>query len=343
MPLHPEVQERLRQQVENAPNVITGMPKTGKAKVNIKRGAEIFAGTDYPQSFSRFIGQHQAVAQCKAAISSAQQRGTRLDHILLASGTQGIGKTTLARIIAYEMNAGLVEVSGPVTVDDARRILSAMEDGDILFWDEFHLAVQGGKGKAEWLLPFLTDRVLLTKDSVEAMPDVTVLGATTDVGRLPTTVTSRFMVTPQLTYYSDVEAIMLAAQLADRMNVPLDDHFDAIAAASDNNPRQMRVVLTSVRDIILDTGQVDLETAFRWAGVTRDGLSRVCQDFLLALLQAKDHTASLDTLQGLLGEPGPIKYAENQLIAKGLVHITGRGRQLTDEGIERAALLVTER
>lgn len=343
--LHPHMEEKLREQVANARNVIaTSKPtKVGKS-VHIKRGAEIFAGTDYPATFSRFVGQHQAVAQIKASISSAQQRGTRLDHILLASGTQGIGKTTLAQIVASEMGTGFVSVSGAITVTDARDILRAMEPQDILFWDEFHLAINGGKAKAEWLLPMLTDAVLLTKDSVEAMPDVTVIGATTDAGRLPVTITSRFMVRPALTFYTDAEGVLLVKQLTERMQVALpDEYFGDIAQAADNNPREMRLILTSVRDIILSTGNVDLETAFRWAGVTPDGLSRTCQEILLALLLAKDHTASLETLQGLLGEPGPIKYAENQLMAKGLVTITGRGRQLTDAGLERSTRLANGR
>lgn len=343
--LHPDIRESLRVQAENAPNVTTVKRSKGGRKIaQVKRGAQIFEGTDYPQSFNGFVGQHQAVAQLKAAISSAQHRGTRLDHVLLASGTQGIGKTTLAQIIAAEMGTGFVAVSGAINIDDARALLGSMEDGDILFWDEFHLATNGGKAKAEWLLPFLTDSVLLTKDGVEVMPDVTVLSATTDVGRLPITITSRFMVRPALVFYNDVEAIVLVKQLTERMSVPLPhQYFEDIARAADNNPREMRLVLTSVRDLMLSTGEVNLPTAFRWAGVTYDGLSTTGQDILLALLQARDHTASLDTLQGLLGEPGPIKFAENQLMAKGLVTVTGRGRQLTDTGYERAVLLVTER
>lgn len=327
--LHPEVEDALRQRYGN------GRPRK---KVHIKRGDEIFAGTDYPQTFDKFVGQAEAVARLKAAIARATNDGTRLDHTMLASGVAGIGKTTLARIVAYEMGVGIVEVSGPISVKDIEPVLKEMQDHDILFWDEIHQAVQHGKGRAEWLLPFLTDGVLVTKESTKPMPNVTVLGATTDVGKLPTTIRSRFMVWPKLRYYNDIEGVVLSANLAERMGVDTLEH-EAIARAADNNPRQMRLILTAIRDLS-HVGEVDLDTAFDWAGVTRDGLSRTCQDILMTLLSATEHTASQETLQGLLGEPGPIRHAENQLMQRGLLTITGRGRTLTEAGVERAAGLL---
>jgi holliday junction DNA helicase RuvB len=332
MPLHSSMTDRLKngQINPNAPQP--------------KRGEEIFAGTDYPMTFDGFVGQDLAVEQLQICIHSAKARGTRLDHTLLASGAHGIGKTTLAQIIAYELGAGFVAISGPVSVDDARTILMGMQDGDVLFWDEFHLAVAGNKNRADWLLPFLTDRELLTKRGTEQMPDVTVLAATTDVGRLPQTIISRFMIRPRLSYYSLEEATKICAQLTGRMKVRISSEtaLTRIARAANHNPREMRMILTAVRDLAM-VGPVNLDKAFEWAGLTYDGLSTECQEILLILLGSTAYTASLETIQAALGEPGPLKHHEQAMIQKGLITIGGRGRTLTDLGVERAQLLLLER
>lgn len=309
-----------------------------------KVGEGIVHGTDYPRSFDEFVGQEPAKQQLQATIASAIKRDQRMDHILLASGAHGIGKTTLAQIVAYQRGTGYVTTSGPLTVDDARRLLMQMDDSDVLFWDEFHLAVAGNRNRADWMLPLLTDRVLLTKHGSQQMPDVTVIAATTEVGKLPQTIISRFMVRPALSYYTDDEGAILAFRLAARMKVRVNGDANVwtkIARAANNNPRAMRMILTAIRDQAA-TGPVSLALAFEWAGVTADGLTRECQDILLTLVSSEAFTASLETLQASLGEPGSLKHAEQMLIQKGLMTVTGRGRRLTDTGVERAVLLAKE-
>ena len=134
--------------------------RTGAVKV--LRDEAIFAGTGHPRDWPELIGQTEAVTQVQAACLSAYRRRTRLDHTLFASGLHGIGKTSLAKLIAWEMSAGLVEMSGKVSVDEARAVLQHMDDGDVLFLDEIHMLVSGGKAGAEWLLPLLQNGVLLT-------------------------------------------------------------------------------------------------------------------------------------------------------------------------------------
>ena len=313
-------------------------------------GAEIFSGTDYPQTWDGFIGQEQAKSQLTTAIMSARVRRARLDHVLLASGLHGIGKTTLAQIVGNTLHqtsggsSGYVAVSGALTVDEARTILLSMNDYDVLFWDEFHLAVAGNKNRADWLLPYLTDHSLLTKAGTEVMPDVTVIAATTDVGKLPQTVLSRFMLRPLLVEYTPAEANMLVENLASRMKVEGLTHNDRvkIATAANRNPREMRVILTAVRDLYTANGYIDLPTALMWVGVTADGLSREAQDMMLVLLAAKDHTASIESIGAALGEPGPMRYHEQALLRRGYVSITGRGRVLTEDGLTRARGLLEE-
>ena len=311
-----------------------------KQKNRVKRGLEIFDGLDYPQNWDQFVGQEKAKEQLRASVLSATHRQARMDHTLLASGLHGIGKTTLAYMLAYQAGNGLVQVSGPMDVTEARAIILGMSDQDVLFWDEFHQAVAGNRNRADWMLPFLTDGELLTSQGAEQMPDVTVVAATTDVGKLPLTIVSRFMVRPKLEAYTDAEAVQIVLNLSERMQIPIEpEEAPRIAAAANNNPRDMRMILTAVRDVAF-TGKFDLGKAFEWAGLTHDGIPQVAQDILMVLLAAKDHTASLESIQAQLGEPGPMRHYEQPLLQKGYLTVTGRGRKLTDEGVARAELLL---
>lgn len=335
MPIPAAVQARLDQKARLG--ATTG-PKP-------KRGDDIYTGTatDYPRDWAEFVGQDEAKEQLRASILSSRARGTRLDHTLLGSGLHGVGKTTLAYLIAYQMGVGITPISGPVTVDEARTLLLNMEDGDILFWDEFHSAVTGSKGRANWTLPFLTDGVLLTAQGAEKVPNVTIIAATTDAGRLPQTILSRFMVVPRLTAYSEPEAVCIVDKLSERMGVPVqDDELLPIAKAASHNPRDMRKILTAVRDVAYTPSGYTFDKALRWAGFSHDGLDQVARDMMMLLLDAKDCTMGLDTLSAHLNEPGPLRHSEQLLLQKGYLTIVGRGRKLTDEGILRALGLVEE-
>lgn len=305
-----------------------------------KRGAEIFEGTDYPQDWDGFIGQEMAKEHLRVQIASAISRGVRLEHTLLASGTHGIGKSTLATLLAYSAGVGIIQTSGPLAQAEARRLLLAMEDHDVLFIDEVHTLVAGGRTKADWLLPFMTEGRLYTERGAEEMPDVTVVAATTDVGRLPQTLISRFMVQPNLVPYSDEEGAWIAENLAERMDVEdlAYDHHEAIALGADNNPRQMRRILTAIRDLRFaypDT-HPNIAKAFEWAGVAPDGLTTLAREMLLVLLTGHDGTASIESIKAQLGEPGPLKHEEQVLLQRNLMTITGRGRKLTEHGRQRA-------
>jgi Holliday junction DNA helicase RuvB len=305
-----------------------------------KRGEAIFEGTDYPRTWDGFVGQTEAKHQLQVAIASARARGARIDHTLLASGLHGVGKSTLAALIAGHAEVGLVQTTGPLTAGEAKSLMSAMEDRDILFIDEAHLLTSGNRNRADWLLPFMTEGVLYTSRGAEEMPHITVVAATTDVGRLPQTLISRFMVQPTIVPYSDQEGACIAASLAERMQVAglADEHFRQIARAADCNPRVMRQILTGVRDLsyAAPEGHPDLATAFRWAGVSADGLTVIAREILILLAFAEGRTMSADSIRANLNEPGPIHHHEQQLLQRGLITITGRGRKLTDYGFARA-------
>jgi Holliday junction resolvasome RuvABC ATP-dependent DNA helicase subunit len=217
--------------------------------------------------------------------------------------------------------------------------MSGMQDRDILFVDEAHTLVLGNKNKADWLLPFMTEGVLYTKRGPQQMPNIAIVAATTDAGKLPDTLLSRFMCEPTIVHYSAEEAALIALNLAERMEVPIaPEDGAAISAAADRNPRAMRKILTAVRDLsyAYPESHPNLERAFRFAGVSPDGLTTVARDMLLVLLQSREFTASIEAIHAHLGEPGPLKHHEKILLQHGYIDVGSRGRSLTERGQDRA-------
>lgn len=324
-------------------------------RVQPKRGEEIFAGTDYPPDWESFVGQEMAVTQLKAAVRSAAIRNTNLNHILLASGLHGIGKTTLAKLIAFHAGVGLVEVSGKISVDEIRPVLKTMEDGDILFIDEIHQLVQGGKGGAEWLLHLLQDGVLMTARGAEQMPKVTVVAATTDEQKLPQTILSRFFCKPILEEYNETEAALIARGMCVRMGfdgvllpTPNRGTLHALARASNNSPREMKGLISVVLDAALGglcrytaDGAYDLAVPLKMVGLTFDGLNRLAQEYLLALYGFEGRAGS-DSLMKALKQTVVPKHTEELLTARNYVVVRSRGRELTDLGYERTIALLEE-
>ncbi len=319
-----------------------------------RRGDAIFVGSG-PRTWDEYVGQARAKGQLRACIASATARDTRLDHILIAAGGYGAGKTTLARLIAAEMGVGLVELSGKISVEQARPILRAMQPKDILFIDEIHLMVSGGKSGAEWLLHLLEDGRILTGAGAEPMPDITVVAATTDAGKLPETILSRFSTRPVLDALTLGEASTIAAGMAERLGfgqgIPALSPTTAVrvAEAANHNGRDMRALLCTLRDAsyggmadVDDAGDHDLTHALEWAGLSYDGLSQQAQDYLTVMLMDFDGKAGERTIAAALGEPGPLRHVEKMLLQKGLIQITPNGRALTERGTDRTGKLLEE-
>jgi Holliday junction DNA helicase RuvB len=327
--------------------------RTGGAKV--KRGEEILEGP-YPKSFDEFIGQEVARCQIQAAIEAAEVMGKPMDHMLLASGYPGVGKTALARLTAHALGTGMVELSGLVSDKDAVKALKSMVDGDVLFIDEIHRLVGFGKSRAEWLLTLLQDGELHMPTGVVTAPKITVIAATTDKEKLPQTILDRFTVQPILEQYSTAEGAQIALFQAKRLGfgvprlpLPIKDQWlTEVAQAARNNPRRIGQVLTTVRDVALssklsnlsDEGY-DLTKALLWLGLTPDGITRGGQDYLIGLL-AYGGTAGVSTIKALLNEE-QLVHTERDLIQEGYVEVTPRGRVLTDYGEDRARRLVDAR
>jgi len=311
-------------------------------------------GGDYPATWDDFIGQDQAKRQLMVACQSAKMRGATLDHVLLASGLSGIGKTSLALLVAQELGRNVKVVSGKIPSTMARIALSGLDDGDVLIYDEIHMAVAGGQANAEWLLHLLQDGVIMGPTGPEEQPALTVIGCTTEPGRLPGALLQRFILKPPLESYCTEEASLIALGFAvklfsDDLPLPSTENLTTIADAANCNPRMMKAILGNVRDIAVTTGhsnhngeRYDLAEALDWLGLTLDGLDLTARRYLVALLTDFAGGAGMRALQERLQEPGGLGHVEAVLIDKGLIAQTKAGRTLTGAGIKRAKLLIEE-
>lgn len=301
----------------------------------------------YPQEWSEFIGQDKAKRVLDVATKSSLLRGEPMDHVLLAAGSPGVGKTSLGLLTAAQLGTDAKIMSGRMDANAARIALSTLNDGDVLFIDEIHTLVARGKRDAEWLLHLMTDGVIMGPAGAEAQPRVTIIAATTDAGKLPDTILSRFIVQPPLTDYSEEEATLIAVGMAQRLLLPPlpwpdTDSFRRIAQASDHNPRTIRSILHHVRDLeLVSPGSLsngrsyNISEALEWMGLEPDGLDQLCMTYLRTLVEEFGGQAGAKSLADRLQEPGGLDRTERLLIKRGYLRKTSRGRVITGDGIRR--------
>lgn len=314
----------------------------------------LLSGGDYPTDWDQFIGQRLAKLHLRNAAASAKIRGVPMDHILIADGRPGCGKTTLALLAAAERGSYVQVASGKIRLGEARMLLSDMADGDVLIIDEIHQLVHGGKVNGEWLLNYLQDGVLLGPLGPEEMPKVTIIGCSTDAGKLPLTIQERFPTKPSLVAYTAQEAALIAAGMAERifappLPLPPLGNCQTVAEAASRSPRLIKALLITLRDVALTTDaanwtgeEYSLDDALELMGLTLDGLDRTCQRYLHALLRDfRGEPAGLTALMERLQEPGGLQQTERLLIDKGLIVQTKAGRMLTQPGLRRARELET--
>ena len=304
--------------------------------------------TEYPTDWTSFVGQGSVKDQLRAKCRSAKLRGVPLQHVLLADGRPGCGKTSLALLIAQELGRKALMVSGKVGVDEARIALGDLEDGDVLIYDEIHMAVSGNRNGADWMLPLLQDGVIMGPMGPEEQPRITVIGCTTERGKLPEALLQRFMIKPVLEEYTLAEASEIAMRFAIRIfpiSVPLPtvENTNAIAEACNRAPRLMRAVIGNVLDIALtastphvDGEDYDLTDAFGWLGLTPDGLDDTMRRYLIALMCDFSGTAGEKAMENRLQAGGGLSHCERILTDKGLIAQTSSGRRLTAAGIRAA-------
>jgi len=319
-----------------------GAPRTLDPKAAMED--EIYGASLRPASFGEYVGQRTVVENLKIAIDAAKGRGEVLDHVLLY-GPPGLGKTTLAALIARDLGRSLRPTSGPTLEKpkDLVGILTSLEEGDVLFIDEIHRL---GSVVEEFLYPameefqidFVVDRGAYAKTLRLPLKRFTLVGATTRQGALSPPLRERFGIVHHLDYYEARELEEIVKRSAARLSVPIESSgAEMIAARSRGTPRIANRLLRRVRDFAevraqgIITAEV-ADAALEREGVDELGLDRLDRAFLRAIAEhygggpvginaiAATLTEDTETLEDVV---------EPYLLKCGFVQRTASGRRLS--------------
>ena len=302
-------------------------------------------GSLRPQTLQDYIGQQKAKEILSIYIEAARQRNDALDHVLFY-GPPGLGKTTLAGIIANEMNVNLKVTSGPAIEKpgEMAAILNNLQEGDILFIDEIHRL---NRQVEEVLYPAMEDfaiDIMIGKGTSARsvrldLPKFTLVGATTRAGLLTAPLRDRFGVIQHLEFYSIEELVLIIQHSARILNVEIDEKGAVeLARRSRGTPRLANRILRRVRDFaqVRYDGRITEEvanTALDHLDVDKLGLDQTDRHILTTMID-KFHggPVGLDTLAAAIGEDnGTIEEVyEPYLIKNGLIMRTPRGRVVTE-------------
>ena len=298
-----------------------------------------------PQLLSEYIGQEKIKTTLKIYIDAAKSRGEALDHVLFY-GPPGLGKTTLAGIIAREMGTNMKVTSGPAIEKpgEMAAILNNLQEGDVLFVDEIHRL---NRQVEEVLYPAMEDYaidIMLGKDSSARsirleLPQFTLVGATTRAGLLTAPLRDRFGVVQRLEFYTPQELTSIILRSAISLGVEIDrDGAVEIAKRSRGTPRLANRLLKRVRDFaqVKYQGKITKEVAdfaLDILDVDKLGLDQNDRNILLLIIEKfGGGPVGLDTLAAALGEDaGTLEDVyEPYLLMNGLINRTPRGRMATD-------------
>ena len=298
-----------------------------------------------PQLLEDYIGQAKAKEMLKIYIEAAKARGEALDHLLFY-GPPGLGKTTLAGIIANEMNVNMKITSGPAIEKpgEMAAILNNLQEGDVLFVDEIHRL---NRQVEEVLYPAMEDYaidIMIGKGASARsirldLPKFTLVGATTRAGMLTAPLRDRFGVVTRMEYYTVEELKMIILRSAKVLEVGIDENGAyAMARRSRGTPRLANRLLKRVRDFaqVKYDGYITEEVAdyaLDLLDVDKEGLDQTDRGILLAMIgKFGGGPVGLETLAASIGEdPGTIEDVyEPYLLKNGFIQRTPRGRVVTD-------------
>lgn len=298
-----------------------------------------------PQTLENYIGQKKAKENLKVYIEAAKARGESLDHVLFF-GPPGLGKTTLAGIIANEMGTHMKVTSGPAIAKpgEMAAILSNLSEGDILFVDEIHRL---NRQVEEVLYPAMEDYaidIMIGKGSSARsirldLPKFTLVGATTRAGLLSAPLRDRFGVIHHLEYYTVDELKTIIMKSAQKLQVEIDEEGAyELARRSRGTPRLANRLLKRVRDFaeVKYDGKISKEVAafaLDLLEVDKLGLDQNDRNILMTMIEKfSGGPVGLDTLAAAIGEDaGTIEEVyEPYLVKNGFIIRTPKGRMVTD-------------
>ena len=298
-----------------------------------------------PLTFDDFSGQTKIVDNLRVFVQAARGRGESLDHTLLF-GPPGLGKTTLANIIANEMGVGFKVTSGPVLdkPGDLAGLLTSLEENDVLFIDEIHrlsAVVEEYLYSAmeDYRIDIMIDKGPSARTIQIDLNHFTLVGATTRSGLLTSPLLARFGIKSHLEYYDAETMGKIVRRSARLLNIPIDSHAaDEIARRSRGTPRIANALLRRVRDFaqVKGDGTVDLEItryALEALNIDTFGLDEMDNKLLTTIIDKfKGGPVGLNTIATAMGEDaGTIEEVyEPYLIMEGFLKRTPRGREVTE-------------
>jgi Holliday junction DNA helicase RuvB len=306
-----------------------------------------------PKRLAEFVGQQQARENLSVFIQAAKTRGEPLDHVLF-SGPPGLGKTTLAQIVARELGVGFRATSGPVLVraGDLAALLTNLEPRDVLFIDEIHRL---NPAVEEILYPAMEDYELdliigegPSARSVKiGLAPFTLIGATTRSGLLTTPLRDRFGIPIRLSFYETKELMQIVQRGARVLGLPLtQDGAREIAMRSRGTPRIAGRLLKRVRDFAAVAGRVEVDQVVADAALARlevdsKGLDAFDRRYLALIAEGYNGgPVGIETLAAALGEPRDAieEIVEPYLIQQSFVQRTPRGRMVTAQAYAHLGL-----
>lgn len=298
-----------------------------------------------PQDLGEFNGQDKIVSNLKIFVAAAKMRGEPLDHVLF-HGPPGLGKTTLAHIIANELGVNMKITSGPILdkPGDLAGLLTSLEEGDVLFIDEIHrlspvVEEYLYSAMEDYVIDIMIDKGPGARSVRISLNPFTLVGATTRSGLLTAPLRARFGITCSMEYYDIPTLVNIIKRSASILKIGIDDDAATeIALRSRGTPRIANSLLRRVRDFaqVMGDGRIDLKIS-RYAldslNIDKRGLDSIDNKILRTIItKFKGGPVGINTIATAVGEDqGTIEEVyEPFLIMEGFINRTPRGREVTD-------------